>query len=154
MRILTATDAWQPQINGVQRTYQRLEAELRQLGHQPIMLTPAAFRTLPCPTYPEIRLALPGFGRVREAIRRARPDHVHIATEGPIGLMTRAACTGRAVPFPSPPPITPNSPNMSRPACLRRALDYSWQNSTEHFLENIAIANPRAFGAGQRRITA
>lgn len=99
MRLLIATDAWAPQINGVQRTYQRLKSELEKLGHEPVFLTPQAFRTLPCPTYPEIRLSLLRPRDAEKAILITRPDHVHIATEGPIGLATRAACRRRGLPF-------------------------------------------------------
>ena len=99
MRILVATDAWRPQVNGVVRTYERLDQELQEIGVEPTFLTPAEFRTLPCPTYPEINLALPGYHYVIERLACIRPDAVHIATEGPIGWMTRAWCRGRGVPF-------------------------------------------------------
>ena len=99
MRILVATDAWRPQVNGVVRTYERLDQELTELGVELAFLTPAEFRTLPCPTYPEINLALPGYHYVIERLACIKPDAVHIATEGPIGWMTRAWCRGRNVPF-------------------------------------------------------
>jgi hypothetical protein len=66
MRILVASDAWHPQVNGVVRTYERLAVELAGLGVEMTVLAPHEFRTLPCPTYPEIRLALPGAGRWTE----------------------------------------------------------------------------------------
>ncbi len=99
MRILVATDAWRPQVNGVVRTYERLEAELRDLGAEMELLSPAEFRTVPCPTYPEISLALPGFRHVHERIAALRPDAIHIATEGPVGWMTRRWCRRHGVPF-------------------------------------------------------
>ncbi|MCB1510111.1 MAG: glycosyltransferase family 1 protein [Hyphomicrobiaceae bacterium] len=99
MRILIATDAWRPQVNGVVRTYERLAEELGVLEVEAIFLTPTEFYTLPCPTYPEIRLALPGFRRVARALDAAKPDAVHIATEGPIGWMTRRLCKRRGIPF-------------------------------------------------------
>jgi glycosyltransferase involved in cell wall biosynthesis len=99
MRILVATDAWHPQVNGVVRTYERLAQELKALDVELSVLAPHEFRTVPCPTYPEIRLAVPGFKRVAERFRAARPDAVHIATEGPIGWMARRYCRARAVPF-------------------------------------------------------
>ena len=71
MRILVATDAWQPQVNGVVRTYERLAVELRGLGVESRLAAPHAFRTLPCPTYPEIRLALGRPARHRAAYRSA-----------------------------------------------------------------------------------
>jgi glycosyltransferase involved in cell wall biosynthesis len=99
MRILVATDAWAPQVNGVVRTYERLALEAPKLGCEISFLSPALFRTLPCPTYPEIRLALAGPAAVARHIAAARPDFIHIATEGPIGLMTRRYCRKRKWPF-------------------------------------------------------
>jgi 1,2-diacylglycerol 3-alpha-glucosyltransferase/glucuronosyltransferase len=91
-RLLIATDAWHPQINGVVRTFERMVAELGTLGLDVEMLEPGAFRTIPCPTYPEIRLAVSAPAKVRAAIDRAAPDHVHIATEGPLGVIARRWC--------------------------------------------------------------
>jgi glycosyltransferase involved in cell wall biosynthesis len=99
MRILVATDAWRPQVNGVVRTYERLDEELRKIGVELAFMTPGEFTTVPCPTYPEIRLAVPGYTYVVERLACARPDAVHIATEGPIGWMTRMWCLKRGVPF-------------------------------------------------------
>ena len=99
MRILVATDAWRPQVNGVVRTYERLEEELATLGAELAFLTPSDFRTVPCPTYPEIRLALPGLRHLAQRIAAIKPDAIHIATEGPVGWMTRSWCLRRRVPF-------------------------------------------------------
>jgi glycosyltransferase involved in cell wall biosynthesis len=90
-RILIVTDAWKPQINGVVRSLERLGQELTKTGEEVDFLTPAEYRTLPCPTYPEIRLALTWTGAVRRRIDAYKPDYVHIATEGPLGLMARKA---------------------------------------------------------------
>lgn len=99
MKILIATDAWKPQVNGVVRTYERLAEEAAELGAEPTFLTPDEFTTWPCPTYPEIRLALPGYGYIMERMNVIRPDAVHIATEGPLGWMTRSHCLRRGIPF-------------------------------------------------------
>lgn len=99
MRILIATDAWRPQVNGVVRTYERLEEELRELGAEPLFITPDDYSTVPCPTYPEIRLALPGFARTAAKIDELRPDAIHIGTEGPVGWMVRRWCLRNRVPF-------------------------------------------------------
>lgn len=99
MRILVATDAWHPQVNGVVRTYERVAQELKVLGVELSFLAPHEFYNVACPTYPEIRLALPGWRRVAERFRSVRPDAVHIATEGPIGWMARRYCRARAIPF-------------------------------------------------------
>lgn len=99
MRILIATDAWHPQVNGVVRTYERLAAEIERLGAEPHFLTPREFRTLPCPTYPEIRLAVPNHARVAARFAALGPAAVHIATEGPVGWMARRHCLGAGMPF-------------------------------------------------------
>lgn len=99
MRILVASDAWHPQVNGVVRTYERLAVELAALGVEMTVLAPHEFRTLPCPTYPEIRLALPGLTRLARRFRDIQPDAVHIATEGPIGWMARRYCKARGIRF-------------------------------------------------------
>ncbi|MGF1650259.1 MAG: glycosyltransferase family 4 protein [Hyphomicrobiaceae bacterium] len=99
MRVLVATDAWRPQVNGVVRTYERLDEEVRKLGVELAIVSPAEFRSIPCPTYPEIRLAVPGYQYLIERVACIRPDAVHIATEGPVGWMMRAYCIGRRIPF-------------------------------------------------------
>jgi glycosyltransferase involved in cell wall biosynthesis len=99
MRILIVTDAWTPQVNGVVRTLQAVRAELGKLGHEVALISPDQFASLPCPTYPEIRLAL-AFGRsVGERIEAAAPDAIHVSTEGPLGLAARSWCIKHGVPF-------------------------------------------------------
>lgn len=98
MRVLVVTDAWRPQVNGVVRTIEHLVAHAPAFGAEIDLLTPDAFRTVPLPTYPEIRLALASAARVSRMIEDSRPDHVHITTEGPLGHAARRAClrSGRA----------------------------------------------------------
>lgn len=98
-RILLVTDAWHPQVNGVVRTLERLAENLPAVGAEAIFLTPAGFRSVPMPTYPEIRLALTTPARIRAEIAKADADHVHIVTEGPLGLMARWACLREKRPF-------------------------------------------------------
>lgn len=95
MRILVATDAAPPQVNGVVQTYRRLAQHLRDESVELDFLCPDEFRTCPLPAYPEIRLALPNFKHVRARIDDLAPDFVHVATEGPIGWMTRSVCLSR-----------------------------------------------------------
>lgn len=99
MRILIVTDAWHPQVNGVVRTLTTLQAHLKAAGHEAIAITPDMFRTIPCPTYPEIRLALFPARRMAQVIESFQPCVVHIATEGPIGLAARRYCVKRDMPF-------------------------------------------------------
>lgn len=92
MRILLASDAWPPQVNGVVRTMLAVMRELEAAGHTIIALTPDRFRTVPCPFYSEIRLAVNPGGKVGRIIEDAKPDAIHIVTEGPIGIATRRWC--------------------------------------------------------------
>jgi len=98
-RLLLVSDAWHPQINGVVRTLEPILEELAALGLEAGLITPAQYRTIPCPTYPEIRLALTTFRAVRRRIDEIAPDYVHIATEGPLGLMVRNWCLHRGKRF-------------------------------------------------------
>lgn len=99
MRVLVATDAWAPQVNGVVRTLMSLQRAARGLGVSIEFLSPDGFRTVPVPTYPGLRLAIPGRRRIARRIEEARPDAIHIATEGPIGHAVRAYCLRHDRPF-------------------------------------------------------
>jgi glycosyltransferase involved in cell wall biosynthesis len=99
MRIIIVTDAWTPQVNGVVRTLTETRRELIALGHDVMMITPERFRTLPCPTYPEIRLSLATGGMVGKLIDDYRPGALHIATEGPLGWAARGQALKRGLPF-------------------------------------------------------
>jgi glycosyltransferase involved in cell wall biosynthesis len=99
MKILLATDAWAPQVNGVVRTLEKTRDTLRTFGHQVEVLSPQGARSLPCPGYPEIRLALRPGAAVRAMFRNGPFDAIHIATEGPIGLATRRWCTRHGLRF-------------------------------------------------------
>jgi glycosyltransferase involved in cell wall biosynthesis len=99
LRLLIATDAWHPQVNGVVQTYSSLAPELSRLGIETSFLTPLDFRSFPMPGYPSIWLAL---ARKSAALRRldmGEADAIHIATEGPIGWAMRAACLERGLRF-------------------------------------------------------
>jgi glycosyltransferase involved in cell wall biosynthesis len=99
LRILIVTDAWEPQVNGVVRTLKTTARELTSMGHEVRFLTPLEFRTLPCPTYPEIRLSLFPRAGVNRVIREFDPDVLHIATEGPLGLAARSFARRHDFPF-------------------------------------------------------
>ena len=99
MKILVATDAWHPQVNGVVRTLGHVAREARALDADVEFLSPQGFWTLPMPGYPEIRLALTGPGDIERRLDRTRADAVHIATEGPIGHAVRRVCIKRGMPF-------------------------------------------------------
>jgi glycosyltransferase involved in cell wall biosynthesis len=99
MRVLVATDAWKPQVNGVVRTLQSLAESARGLGASVDFLTPEGFSSLPLPTYPGLRVALPSAREIARRIDQAEPDAIHIATEGSIGYVTRRYCMQRGLPF-------------------------------------------------------
>lgn len=92
MKVLIATDAWRPQVNGVVNTYVNLEKHAAQAGLDIAFVTPSGFRTVPLPTYSEIRLALIHASDIAKAVETHRPDAIHIATEGPVGMAARRWC--------------------------------------------------------------
>jgi glycosyltransferase involved in cell wall biosynthesis len=99
MRILLATDAWEPQVNGVVRTLTRVVSELREMGDQVEVINPQQFPTFPLPSYPEIRLAVGAYEKVQQRFKAFEPEAIHIATEGPIGLAARRICLEWKLPF-------------------------------------------------------
>ncbi|MCL4315953.1 MAG: glycosyltransferase family 1 protein [Gammaproteobacteria bacterium] len=99
MKIVIVSDAWFPQINGVVTSLSRTIQELEKLGHQIQAVTPDQFKTIACPTYPEIRLALNPRKKTHAMIEAFKPDAVHIATEGPLGLAARGWCMKQKFPF-------------------------------------------------------
>ncbi len=99
MKIVIVTDAWKPQVNGVVRTLTQTSSELAQMGHDVDLLTPLEFRTMACPTYPEIRLSLFARGKVHARLKAAGADALHIATEGPLGIAARAYALRHKIPF-------------------------------------------------------
>ncbi len=101
LRILIVSDAWYPQLNGVVRALSTTRDQLVGMGHEVEVIGPAGFRSLPCPTYPEIRLALTTPTRVGKRISQFAPDAVHLATEGPLGWCARRWLKGRGMPFTS-----------------------------------------------------
>lgn len=99
MRIAIVSDAWRPQINGVVRTIETVAQILRAGGHEVEVFGPDRFRTLPCPTYPEIRLSLFPSGRLAHMLTLYAPDAIHLVTEGPLGWSARNFCIARGIPF-------------------------------------------------------
>src|ERR1700761_3247591 len=99
MRILIATDAWHPQVNGVVRTLTSLARSAAALDADVSFLTPEGFPSVGLPTYPGIRVALPNRYEIARRIEAAAPDAIHIATEGPIGWAVRAYCLRHKLAF-------------------------------------------------------
>ena len=97
--IALITDAWYPQTNGVVRTLDTVRRKLEAAGRQVTVISPDQFFTIPCPTYPEIRLSLGARRKLAAMIDRLAPNHIHIATEGPLGLAARHYCVKRGLRF-------------------------------------------------------
>jgi glycosyltransferase involved in cell wall biosynthesis len=98
-RILIITDAWLPQVNGVVRSIEVLVREAPALGVEIEILAADGFRTVPLPTYPQLRVAVTRPDAVRRRIEELKPDFIHIATEGPLGLCAWFACRRAGRPF-------------------------------------------------------
>jgi glycosyltransferase involved in cell wall biosynthesis len=98
-RILIVTDAWAPQVNGVVRTLQTVTAEIRLMGKVVEVIGPDQFNTIPCPSYPEIRLAMFPARKLAKLIDAFAPDALHIATEGPLGMAARKYARQRKINF-------------------------------------------------------
>ena len=99
MKILIVSDAWEPQVNGVVRTLKMTRRELELKGHQTELISPLGFRSIPCPTYPEISLAMTTSREMERRIDQFAPDCLHIATEGPLGWLARGVAIRRKWPF-------------------------------------------------------
>lgn len=99
MDIAIVTDAWRPQVNGVVTTLSRTAETLAHFGHRVKVIAPDGFRTIPCPTYPEIRLAWCPAAAVAHQLDTFGPERIHIATEGPLGLAARRYCRRRGLKF-------------------------------------------------------
>jgi glycosyltransferase involved in cell wall biosynthesis len=99
MRILIATDAWHPQVNGVVRTLTSLARAAATLGSEAVFLTPEGFPSMGVPTYPGLRIALPNRHEIARRIEAAAPEAIHIATEGPIGWAVRGYCLRHKLAF-------------------------------------------------------
>ena len=99
MRVLIATDAWHPQVNGVVRTLTSLARSASNLGAEISFLTPEGFPSIGVPTYPGLRAALPNRREIARRIEDAAPEAIHIATEGPIGWAVRGYCKRNKLAF-------------------------------------------------------
>jgi glycosyltransferase involved in cell wall biosynthesis len=134
-KIVIVSDAWYPQVNGVVRTLQTVAKHLTHLGHEVTMLTPDQFRGVPCPTYPEIRLALNAWPRVGRMLSHGRPDSIFIATEGPLGLAARQFSRSRGLRF-----TTNYSTKFPEYIRLRFPIPEEWSYKYFRWFHNAADA--------------
>jgi glycosyltransferase involved in cell wall biosynthesis len=121
MKVMIATDAWQPQVNGVVRTLEALRENLIEAGTSVAFITPDGFRSFPLPTYPDLRCAIPTRRGIAERIEMFEPDAIHIATEGPIGWATRQYCRARGLAF-----TTSFTTRFAEYAAARFPVPLSW----------------------------
>lgn len=100
MKILVVSDAWHPQLNGVVRTYEYLMKALDGSGHTMTVIGPADFPlVMAMPGYAEIKLVLFAHRRLKKMIADHAPDHLHIATEGPLGWAARRIALEQGMSF-------------------------------------------------------
>ncbi len=92
---MIVSDAWHPQVNGVVRTLSTVARILGETGHPTDVIGPDRFRTVPCPTYPDIRLSVLPARRLARMIDAFCPDALHVATEGPLGMAAAAIAKKR-----------------------------------------------------------
>ncbi|MBC8134124.1 MAG: glycosyltransferase family 1 protein [Deltaproteobacteria bacterium] len=88
-RLVLVTDAWRPQTNGVVNTLVKLVEYLESTGIEVLVIAPDGHRTVPLPSYPEIRIACDPW-KALPRIRAFAPDAIHVSTEGPLGMWTVA----------------------------------------------------------------
>jgi len=89
--ILIVTDNLPDQVNGVVTTYKNIETCAVRDGYNFFYITPNGFSHFDCPIYNEVKIAIPW--KMGEKIKEICPNHIHIATEGPVGLWARAYLT-------------------------------------------------------------
>lgn len=91
-KILIISDVWS-HVNGVVTSLKQLREGLKPKGYDVKIIHPDEFKNIPLPTYPEIKLAISSRRKMEKIIKEFNPDYIHIATEGPLGLIARLACT-------------------------------------------------------------
>ena len=135
MKIAIVSDAWHPQVNGVVTTMTLTIALLEKWGHQVSTITPDLFRTMPCPGYPEIPLALLPYRKVSRLLAGFAPEAVHIATEGPLGWAARRYCRRRGIGF-----TTSYHTRFPEYVRLRAPLPLSWSYAVMRRFHGAAAA--------------
>jgi glycosyltransferase involved in cell wall biosynthesis len=133
MRILIATDAWHPQVNGVVRTLTSLARTASGLGADVGFLTPDGFPSMPVPTYPGLRVALPNGREIARRIEAAAPEAIHITTEGPIGWWVRAYCLRHGLAF-----TTSYTTRFPEYVSVRSGIPKSWGYAVMRHFHNAA----------------
>jgi glycosyltransferase involved in cell wall biosynthesis len=134
MRILVATDAWHPQVNGVVNTYRQISERVDSFGCKIEFITPNEFFSVPCPTYPSIPLALLSARTISRRVDRFSPEYIHVATEGTIGLVCRHYCRKAGRPF-----TTSYHTRFPEYISSRFPVPESWGYSFERWFHNSGV---------------
>ena len=135
MRIVIVTDAWEPQVNGVVRTLKMTTHELGLLGHEVHIVSPQGWPSVPCPTYPDIRLAAVTPRGMARRLDALQPDCLHIATEGPLGWAARSVARRRGWPF-----TTAYHSRFPEYLQLRTGLPVNWSHALLRRFHNSGVA--------------
>lgn len=141
MRLVIATDAWRPQVNGVVRSLEHMLAQAPRFGVEVALIAPDGFRSLPLPTYGEIRLSLASPAALVRHLDGADPTHVHVATEGPIGWAARAACLREGRPF-TTSYHTRFPEYLAARAPVPPALSYAWLRRFHNAGRGTMVSTP------------
>lgn len=96
--ICIVTDAWLPQINGVVTTLVNLKEQLERDEYEVFVIEPSMFKSFSLPGYNEIKICYE-FRQIRKLLKFYNPQHIHIATEGPLGLAARMYCKHNKIKF-------------------------------------------------------
>jgi glycosyltransferase involved in cell wall biosynthesis len=135
MRIVIVTDAWEPQVNGVVRTLKMTTHELGLLGHEVHIVSPQGWPSVPCPTYPDIRLAAVTPRGMARRLDALQPDCLHIATEGPLGWAARSVARRRGWPF-----TTAYHSRFPEYLQLRTGLPVNWSHALLRRFHSSGVA--------------
>lgn len=98
-KIIIATDAWAPQVNGVVKCVEKIKEYLEKNDFHVTIIHPGLFVSAPLFFYPEIRLSFFPKNKIKKIIKETNPDYIHIVTEGPIGFATRTICLREKIKF-------------------------------------------------------
>ena len=93
-KILIATDSYD-QVNGVSTTYRNI---LRHSAQKPFVVHPGLFKWRTFSIYPEVQICKEPL-KAYKKIKEISPTHIHIGTEGPIGLAARIYCKLNRIPY-------------------------------------------------------
>jgi glycosyltransferase involved in cell wall biosynthesis len=96
-KILIITDNLHDQINGVVTTYSNIETYANLDSYEFSYVDPSNFIHIDAPKYPEIKLSF--VRAIGKKIKKLQPDHIHIATEGPVGLAGRIWCNRKKIQY-------------------------------------------------------